>query len=83
MNETDELPVQQDCIVRSSGFLRVPRGFRKIYPNCVHKTTQTPITTQRTNADGSISLIYTYAKGVLKTREEWLRIRDEMDKKEI
>ncbi len=63
--QNEEKPVQQDVIVRSAGFLRVPRGFRKQYPNCVSKTTLTPITTQRANEDGSISLIYTWSAGVL------------------
>lgn len=68
--ENQENPVLQDLIVRSAGFLRVPRGFRKKWPNCIGKETPTPAATQRLNEDGSISLIYTWKKDVLKEREE-------------
>lgn len=68
-NQSDETLVTQDLIVRSAGFLRVPRAFRKKYPNCIGKETATPIATERYNQDGTISLIYTWKKDELKERK--------------
>ena len=79
-NQSEETLVSQDLIVRSAGFLRVPRAFRKKYPNCIGKETATPIATERYNQDGTISLIYTWKKDELKERE--VKTKEQKPKKE-